>query len=186
MRLCVMQTLETLVSKSFSGDSFGLQGKEIKRSVVVLAHPLSKLGESQSLRLLCPGLNLAKHTCEFCSLSRASGTPLVEGLAAAAVITIICALAPGFRQLSKASATLPSLWLHHTAKMLLRGGAGREAGRALSSLPSQQSREAEKHACLACAGTVCLPLCVAGRLCPLGEPWTQTHPSWGHCLLPLS
>lgn len=113
MELCVMQTLKILVSKRFSGDSSGLQGKEIKRSSAVLVHPLSKLGKAQSLSLLCPGLNLANHTCEFCSLSRAPGTSplLVGGLAAVAVIMIICASAPGFRQFSKASATLPSPWL---------------------------------------------------------------------------
>lgn len=69
---------------------------------MVLAHPLSKLGEAQSHRLLCPGLNLANHTCEFCSLSRAR-TPFMEGLTAVSVTMIICALAPGFRQLSKAA-----------------------------------------------------------------------------------
>lgn len=101
-----------------------------------------KAGQAQSLSLLCAGLNLANHTCEFWSLSSAPGNPFMEGLAAVPVIMVICALAPGFRQLSKPAPPCapPALPCGNEAATRTgwMGVWGGEAGRVRSSLHSAE------------------------------------------------
>lgn len=149
---------------------------------------MSKLGEAQSRRLLCPGLNLANHTCEFCPPSRAPGTPFVEGLTAVSGTTIICALAPGFRQLSKAA-------IQHLAFPVAvkhsQDATGRECTRGSSEgsvLTSCLAKQGGGKMCVpgSCRHSV-LPLCVTESLCPPVQQWTQyrRHPAWRHCTLHL-
>lgn len=152
------------------------------------AHPLSKLGEAQSRRLLCPGLNLANHTCEFCSPSRAPGTPFVEGLTAVSGTMIICALAPGFRQLSKAAIqhlAFPVAMKHSQDATGRECTRGKQGGLRPHLMHGKAGRRKNVRAG-SCSHRV-LPLCVTGSLCPPLQQWTQyhRHPAWRHCTLHL-